>query len=58
MATPNQRDNHKRYDFLDITGKIDATSRYNVQKLDQNFVDIFPYKSEEQIAHYLQGIAI
>lgn len=57
MATPNQRDNHKRYDFLDITEKIDATSRY-VQKLDQNFVDIFPYKSEEQIAHYLQGIAI
>ena len=44
------------YDFLNITGAMDAQDPY-VQKLRHNFVDVYPYKTEEEIASYLETVA-
>lgn len=56
MATPSNKKNNDRYDFLDLSGDVDYASHY-IKKLEQNFVDSYPYKYEDQIAKYLEGIA-
>ncbi len=56
MATPDHRENKSRYDFLNMNGEFDPDNPY-VKKLEHNFVDPYPYKTEEQIAHYLEQIA-
>ena len=56
MATPDHRENQNRYDFLNMNGEINPENPY-VKKLEHNFVDPYPYKTEEQIAHYLEQIA-
>lgn len=56
MATPDHKENHNRYDFLNMNGEVNPENPY-VKKLEHNFVDAYPYKTEEQIAHYLEQIA-
>ena len=56
METPTKKNKKDRYDFLDITGKIDMKNPY-VQKLQHNYVDIYPYQNEEDIAAYMEQIA-
>jgi len=56
MATPDHKENTNRYDFLNIRGEIDPENPY-VKKLEHNFVDTYPYRTEEQIANYLEQIA-
>jgi len=56
FSTPDVRKPDERYDFLDLTGEVDKESFY-VKKMEQNFVDVYPYKEEEQIAKYLEKIA-
>lgn len=56
MATPDHKENQNRYDFLDMNGEINSNNFY-VKKLEHNFVDLYSYETEEQIAHYLEQIA-
>ncbi|CAA6816873.1 MAG: Unknown protein [uncultured Sulfurovum sp.] len=56
MATPDHKENKNRYDFLNMNGEINPENPY-VKKLEHNFVDPYPYKTEEQIARYLEQIA-
>jgi len=56
MATPDYKEDKSRYDFLNIAGEVDRENIY-VKKLEHNFVDIHPFKKEEQISHYLELIA-
>ena len=56
MMTPMQKNAQERYDFLDIGGQIDPSGLY-VQKLKHNFIDIYPYKTEEDIAKYMELVA-
>jgi len=56
MATPDHKEQQNRYDFLNMGGDIDPKHPY-VKKLEHNFVDLYPYKTEEQIAEYLEQIA-
>lgn len=56
MAAPEYKDPHNRYDFLNMNGKVDPENPY-VKKLEHNFVDPYPYKTEEQMASYLEQIA-
>jgi hypothetical protein len=56
MMTPTQTNPQERYDFLDIGGQIDPSGLY-VQKLKHNFIDIYPYKTEEDIAKYMELVA-
>ncbi len=56
MATPDRKENQNRYDFLNMNGEINPENPY-VKKLEHNFVDPYPYKTEKQIAHYLEQIA-
>lgn len=56
MATPDHKENQNRYDFLNMNGEINPENPY-VKKLEHNFVDPYPYKTEKQIAHYLEQIA-
>jgi hypothetical protein len=56
MATPVHKEKQDRYDFLNMNGEINPENPY-IKKLEQNFVDPYPYKTEDQIAHYLEQIA-
>lgn len=56
MAAPDHRENQNRYDFLNMKGEVNPDNPY-VKKLEHNFVDPYPYRTEEQIAQYLEQIA-
>ncbi len=56
FVTPSNKLNHERYDFLDMTGSIDLKS-HNIQKLQQNYVEAYPYNTEEEIGKYLELVA-
>ena len=56
MATPDHKEKQNRYDFLNMGGEIDPENPY-VKKLEHNFVDPYPYKTDVQIAEYLEQIA-
>lgn len=56
MVMATRDNNNSRYDFLNISGKINPENQY-LKKLEHNFVDTYPYKEKEQIAHYLELIA-
>jgi len=56
MAAPDHKENQRRYDFLNINGEVNPEDQY-VKKLAHNFVDPYPYETEEQIAEYLEQIA-
>lgn len=56
MAAPDHKENQSRYDFLNMNGEVNPENQY-VKKLEHNFVDPYPYKTEEQIARYLEQIA-
>lgn len=56
MAAPDHKENKNRYDFLNMNGEVNPENLY-VKKLEHNFVDPYPYKTEEQIADYLERIA-
>ncbi len=56
MAAPDHKENQNRYDFLNMNGEVNPENPY-IKKLEHNFVDPYPYKTEEQIADYLEQIA-
>ena len=56
MAAPDHKENQRRYDFLNMNGEVNPENQY-VKKLAHNFVDPYPYETEEQIAEYLEQIA-
>ena len=56
FATPRDKPINERYDFLDMTGQYNLNSHY-AQKLEQNFVEIYPYKTEEDMGKYLEIVA-
>lgn len=56
MAAPDHKENQNRYDFLNMNGEVNPENPY-VKKLEHNFVEPYPYRTEEQIAQYLEQIA-
>lgn len=56
MATPDYKEHNKRYDFLNINGKINPENKY-VKKLIQNYIEPYPYKTKEDVANYFELIA-